>query len=126
MWSRAHTPDLGPLARWLALGALCVAFAGLAGCKRQIAGGKADGARIFAEACATCHGTDGSPSAANRRNLRVKDLTDPVLQERLTDDAIRRQIKHGSSNRLMPAFGDTLNDAQVEALVKFVRGLRRK
>jgi len=96
------------------------------GCKTKIAGGRADGAKIFAEGCAKCHGPDGSPSAAMRRSIRVKDLTDPALQKRLTDAQIRKQVANGSSNRLMPAFGDNLDEAQMDAIVKYVRTLGKK
>jgi len=105
---------------------VCVAMLAIAaGCKTKIAGGKADGAKIFAEACAKCHGSDGAPSASMKRSLKVRDLTDPALQKRLTDAQIRKQIANGSSNRLMPAFGDNLNKEQMDAIVKFVRTLKR-
>ena len=106
--------------------AVCLAFLAVGpGCKSKIAGGKADGAKIFAEACAKCHGSDGAPSAAMKRNLRVKDLTDPALQARLTDAEIRKQIHSGSSNHLMPAFGDNLTKEQLDVIVKYVRTLKR-
>lgn len=112
--------------RWLAGAALClVLVSAAAGCKRKIAGGKADGAKIYAEACAQCHGSDGAPSAAMKRQLRVKDLTDPALHERMSDDQLRAQIKSGSSNRLMPAFGGSLSAEQLTAIVKYIRSLPR-
>lgn len=110
---------------YLALAVLGLLIAA-GGCKTKIAGGRADGAKIFAEVCAKCHGPDGSPSAAMRRSIRVKDLTDPALQTRLSDAQIRKQVANGSANRLMPAFGDSLNEAQMDAIVKYVRTLGKK
>jgi mono/diheme cytochrome c family protein len=109
--------------RWLAL---VVALIGLAGCRRDIAGGRADGAAIFSEVCARCHGPEGVPDAANVAKLGVKPLTSDNVQRHLSDDDIRRQIVRGSENKKMPSFGDALSRAQLDAIVAHVRRLSRK
>jgi mono/diheme cytochrome c family protein len=97
-----------------------------AACDREIAGGEADGARIYAEACERCHGPAGSPDPGLRATLGVKDLTEPELHQRLSDDALRGQVRNGSANKKMPAFGpDMLSDQQVDALIVHIRSLRR-
>jgi mono/diheme cytochrome c family protein len=97
----------------------------LAACRRQVAGGQADGPRVYAEACARCHGPDGVPDPGLRAQLGVKDLTDPELHARLSDDDLRRQIREGSDNKKMPAFNEMLTPEQVDALVAHIRTLRR-
>lgn len=104
---------------------ILAAFSGLAACNREVAGGKADGPAVFREACARCHGESGAPSASLQAQLGVKDLTSPELQQRLTDDDIRKQIRVGSENKRMPGFGTALTDAQVDALVAHVRSIAR-
>lgn len=100
-------------------------FAAFAACNREVAGGNADGPAVFREACARCHGESGAPSASLRAQLGVRDLTSPELQQRLTDDEIRKQIRVGSDNKRMPGFGTALTDAQIEALVAHVRSIGR-
>jgi mono/diheme cytochrome c family protein len=94
-------------------------------CSRSIAGGAADGAAVFDEACARCHGPRGVPDSGMVARLGVKNLTEPALQERLTDADIRRQIVDGSKNQQMPAFSGALTDAQLDAVIAHVRTLRR-
>lgn len=92
-------------------------------CNREVAGGKADGPAIFDEVCARCHGSSGVPEPSLKAQLGVSDLTDPAVQARLSDDAIRQQIRKGSDNRRMPAFDASLTAAQIEAVVAHVRTL---
>ncbi|HEU5058978.1 MAG TPA: cytochrome c [Kofleriaceae bacterium] len=103
--------------------AVLAALLCLAACRDQIAGGRADGAAIFAEACARCHGPNGEPDAASVARLGVKPLTSDNVQQRLTDEEIRRQIVRGSENKQMPSFAGALSDAQVEAVIEHVRTL---
>ena len=58
-----------------------------------------------------------------RAQLGVKDLTDVELQRRLSDEQIQRQILRGSQDGKMPAFAGALNQAQVDAVVQYVRRL---
>jgi mono/diheme cytochrome c family protein len=96
------------------------------GCSRSIAGGEADGAKIFAEACATCHGPTGRPPESMVAGLGVRDLTAPEFQIRATPALVEHQIRHGSDNKKMPAFtSDLLSDEQVRAVAAFVIGLGR-
>lgn len=95
----------------------------LAGCRDLVAGGRADGAAIFSEVCARCHGPQGEPDAANVARLGVKPLTSENVQHQLSDEDIRRQILRGSENKQMPSFAGALSDAQVDAVIAHVRRL---
>lgn len=107
--------------RW----ALAVMAAGgvlLGACDGKVAGGRADGAAVFAETCARCHGPDGVPSRAMVARLGVKDLTSAEVQA-LSDERIHSQIVNGSKNKQMPSFSYVLSEAQIEALIRYVRTL---
>lgn len=102
---------------------LAAALALLVGCDRQVAGGRADGAEVFAEVCARCHGPEGVPDPGNVARIGVKPLTSPRVQEEMSDGDLRRQILEGSKNRQMPSFAGALTDAQIDAVVEHVRAL---
>lgn len=104
-------------------GSVLLALLCAAACRDQIAGGRADGAAIFSEVCARCHGPQGQPDAANVARLGVKPLTTDHVQRQLTDEDIRRQILRGSENKQMPSFAGALSDAQVDAVIRHVRTL---
>jgi mono/diheme cytochrome c family protein len=103
--------------------ALALAALGLVGCNHDVAGGRADGPAVFAEVCARCHGPGGQPEAAMVARLGVKDLTSEHVQRQLSDDAIRKQILHGSANKQMPSFDGALTSAQIDAVIAYVRTL---
>jgi mono/diheme cytochrome c family protein len=103
--------------------AAVLAALALAGCDAQVAGGRADGPAVFAEACARCHGPGGVPPASMVAQLGVKDLTSAHVRAQMSDEDVRRQIRQGSANRRMPGFEGALSDAQIEAVVAYVRAL---
>lgn len=105
------------LAAWLAPVGLA------AGCRDGIAGGRADGAAIFSEVCARCHGPEGIPPPSEVARLGVKPLTSPHVQRELSDADIRRQILNGSENKQMPSFAGALSEAQLDAIIAHVRTL---
>lgn len=92
----------------------------VAACSREVAGGKADGAAVFAQACSSCHGPNGSPTEALRAQLGVRDLTTPEFHARVTADLVRKQVKNGSANHVMPSFDGALSDAQIDAVAAYV------
>jgi mono/diheme cytochrome c family protein len=94
-----------------------------AGCKSKVADGKANGAEIYAEVCARCHGYDGTPDAVMIARLGVKPLTSDHVRHELKDDDIRNQILHGSQNKQMPSFQGALTDEQIAAVIAHVRAL---
>lgn len=81
-----------------------------------------DGEKIFAQACARCHGAEGVPSPGLVARTGVKPLTSEMVRE-MSDEEIRNQILRGSKNRLMPAFQGSLRDEQLDAVVAHIRSL---
>src|SRR5215470_19975745 len=111
---------------WLlaAVAAVAVLGGGAAGsCSRDPAGGSQDGATVFATLCAACHGPDGRPPAAMVARLGVRDLTAPEFRARVAASGpglVEQQVRHGSQNKLMPAFEGAISDAQIRAVAAYV------
>ncbi|MDF1791383.1 MAG: cytochrome-c oxidase, cbb3-type subunit III [Thalassobaculaceae bacterium] len=77
-----------------------------------------EGARVFAENCAACHGENGH----GNKELGAPNLADALWLYGDTHQDIVSQInnpKHG----VMPAWGDRLGDALVKQLAVYVHGL---
>lgn len=92
-------------------------------CTRRERTAEERGASTFARACAGCHGMDGRARAAAGLAKPPRDLTDPEVQSRLDDEALRRVIREGQG--AMPPFGANLSAEEVDDVIRFVRSLRR-
>jgi mono/diheme cytochrome c family protein len=83
--------------------------------------------RLYYAFCASCHGTDGTGSwRAALFLVRPGDLTDTTRVKGLTDEYLFAILKHGGApigRPGMPAFGSTLKDEDLTALVAYVRAL---
>lgn len=76
----------------------------------------------FKSKCASCHGPDGAGTAAGR-SLNVVDLRSPAVQGQ-SEAQLEQIVKNGINN--MPAFGDSLSDQEIAAVVAHVRTLGKK
>ena len=89
------------------------------------------GQEIYHHDCQTCHGEGGAGDGFNAFNLdpRPRDLADPKLQRAKSDadlaDAIRRGGAGVGLTALMPPWGHTLDARHIDAVVLYVRSLRR-
>ena len=84
----------------------------------SVAQGNVDAGALFAKNCARCHGADGSGKGTRGRNL-----TSAKWQESVGDERIFNSIANGRER--MPAFGKKFSVAQLEALVAYVRRLKK-
>jgi cytochrome c oxidase cbb3-type subunit 3 len=74
------------------------------------AGGIEEGSKVFARACASCHGTDGKGIAqAGRPLLKIKDVAFLTL---LSDKALRRFAITGRSDLGMPSYEEKAGRSQ--------------
>lgn len=88
---------------------------------------RADAPATWAANCAACHGKDGKGQTMMGRKLAIKDLTDASVQASFTDAQAAAAIKDGiteGGTQKMKAFGDKLSDADIKALVAYVRTLK--
>jgi mono/diheme cytochrome c family protein len=95
----------------------------LASCSRAQRTPVERGHGVFLRSCAGCHGANGKGTKPPGFATPPRDLTDPALHERLTDDSIRDTVTHGKGQ--MPPFGAALSAEDVSDLVVYVRSLRR-
>lgn len=100
--------------KWLVT---AVVLLGLAGCE---SGDPGDGKVVYEKFCTTCHGPRGTPDATMVAKLGVKDLRAPELRARITTYLVENQVKHGSKNKLMPAFEGAFSDVQIKAVADYV------
>jgi len=82
-----------------------------------------EGQKLFEQNCSKCHGPDGSGDSAIGKAVGAKDLRAAEAQK-MTDAQIHTQIDQGKGN--MPPFGGTLNKAQIDSLIPYVRQLQKK
>ncbi len=73
-----------------------------------------DGGELYARHCAACHGDTGGGGVGVPLSL-------PSFLESVDDRFLQLTIRHGRPGRVMPAF-NALSDAQIAAIVAFVRG----
>ena len=72
-----------------------------------------DAHALFASTCGFCHG-DGGRSAGKGPQL---------MDTQRSDEFLRDRIKNGKEGA-MPAFGEMLSDADVDAIIKYIRELK--
>jgi cytochrome c oxidase cbb3-type subunit 3 len=71
------------------------------------------GDELYARHCSSCHGIDGSGGVGVPLSL-------PSFLNSVSDSYLKKTVRLGRPGRIMPAFED-LSDAQLEAIVKYVR-----
>lgn len=74
--------------------------------------------------CKGCHGLDGKAQTKTGKEENMDDLSNPRWHSAHTDDDIRHAITHGVPKTKMKGFKEKLTAGQIEALVKWVRGLK--
>jgi cytochrome c6 len=96
----------------VALATIMIASAGI--------GVAADAGANWTQHCASCHGKDGSGNTMMGKKLGVKDYT---KDQGFSDAEATNIIKNGKGK--MKGFKDKLSDADVKALVAYVRSLKK-
>ncbi len=80
----------------------------------------ADAAALWSQHCASCHGKDGSGNTTMGKKLGVKDYS---KDQGFSDAEATNVIKNGQGK--MKGYKDKLSDANVKALVAYVRSLKK-
>jgi hypothetical protein len=79
--------------------------------------------------CAGCHGADGKAQTRIGRKAGAKDLTDKAVQSKISDADIFKLVKGGrvsaKGEEKMEAFNDRLTDADITAIIQFVRAFAK-
>jgi mono/diheme cytochrome c family protein len=74
--------------------------------------------------CAKCHGKDGRGKTLKGRLTHARDLTPAQWQNDVTDERLFNSISNGRGKK-MPSFKKKLSEADIDALVAYVRRLRK-
>src|SRR5438045_9114572 len=80
----------------------------------------ADAGALWAQHCASCHGKDGIGNTTMGKKLGLKDYT---KEQGFSDAEAANVIKNGKGK--MKGYKDKLSDADVKALVTYVRSLKK-
>ena len=82
-----------------------------------------DAGGIYGSKCAKCHGRSGNGKTVRGKLDHARDLTDANWQNDVSDERLFNSISNG--RKKMPAFKKSLSEAQIDALVAYVRRLKR-
>jgi cytochrome c553 len=88
----------------------------------------ADGAANWNHNCASCHGKDGKGDTAMGKKLGVKDYHDAKVQAAFSDAEMERAITEGvktDGKETMKPFGNKLSNADIKALVAYIRSFKK-
>jgi cytochrome c5 len=80
------------------------------------------GADIYKAHCSACHATSGAGDTMLGKNLKLRSLSSPEVQQQSDEELF--SITSKGKNR-MPAYGRKLSQQQIEAVVKHIRSLKR-
>src|SRR5690349_1573943 len=83
---------------------------------------QADGAATYKAKCAMCHGPDGAGQTPMGKNLKLRDLRSAEVQKQ-TDAELVKWITDGKGK--MPAYKGKLAPAEIDAVVAFIRTLKK-
>ena len=89
-------------------------------------------AELWSKNCAKCHGKDGRGKTLLGRKLKIVDYTDPAWQKKVSDDELKKAILEGAGEPRkdgttpMPSFKEKLDEAQADALVKWIRNFAQE
>ena len=89
----------------------------------QHAASAVDARATFNSKCASCHGRNGRGKTLRGRRSHARDLTEAGWQDEVSDERLFNSISNGRNK--MPAFRKKLSESEVDALVAYVRRLRK-
>jgi cytochrome c553 len=85
-----------------------------------------ESAEIWKAKCKSCHGEDGRGDTKVGKKEKVADMSTPEYQSKHSDAVLKKVIAEGSQdNKKMKPFKDKLSDAEMDGLVKHIRGLKK-
>lgn len=89
------------------------------------------GKKLYGQFCVTCHGESGKGdgAAAAALNPKPRDHTDKEYMSKMSDDDMLKVIKNGGASvgksPLMPPWGASLKDDQIQDIIAYVRTLSK-
>ena len=80
-------------------------------------------ATIYNRQCVSCHGRDGRGRTRKGRQTHARDMTNREWQDDISDERLFNSINNGRGK--MPAFRKKISENDIDALVAYVRRMRR-
>ena len=102
---------------------------GISSASLAAAQNQAEGRKLYANYCASCHGEKGKGDgvAAGSLPVKPKDHTNGAVMNQMTDQALADVISKGGGatgkSSFMPAWGASVNEKQVRDIVAYIRSL---
>jgi cytochrome c6 len=81
------------------------------------------GSDVYKMRCAACHGANGAGQTMIGKNLKLRSLTSPEVQNQ-SDEQLEAVVRQGKNKNKMPAFDRRLSKEQIAAVVKYIRLLK--
>lgn len=88
----------------------------------------ADVTADYKKHCASCHAADGSGNTKMGKKSGARDYRDPKVQASFSDSEGFKATKEGvkkDGKEKMKAYSSKLSDAQIKALVKYIRAFKK-
>ena len=86
-----------------------------------------DGKQIYEKNCLACHGPGGKGDGPAGKALKPPPGDLATALKGKSDADVTKVIKEGGKavgkSAIMPAYGSKLNDAQIQSVVQYVKGL---
>jgi mono/diheme cytochrome c family protein len=86
--------------------------------------------RLWKAKCAACHGPEGKGDTEKGQQMKIEDMTTAAYQAK-TDDELKKAIlngvhtEKGGVKQDMTGFKDDLTPDQVNALIAYIRTLKK-
>lgn len=80
-------------------------------------------AELYTKTCASCHGKDGRARTFKAKRNHARNLSDHEWQGRVSDERIFNSIMNGKGK--MPAYRKKFSEQEIDALVTYVRALKK-
>jgi cytochrome c len=85
-----------------------------------------EAAEVWKAKCKSCHGEDGRAKTKVGAKEKMTDITTAEWHAKHSDEKIRKVIADGSeNNNKMKAFKDKLSAQEIDALVAYIRTLKK-
>jgi len=88
----------------------------------------ADTKALWKQHCTKCHGEDGKGKTTMGKKLKVKDYTDPKVQEKMKDADMIKITQNGAkkgSRTLMKPYKSVLSEQEIKDLVAYIRKFKK-
>lgn len=87
--------------------------------------------RVWKAKCSSCHGVDGKGDTEQGKKMGARDMSNAGWQSEFTDAKIKEAINNGinrekdGKKQEMESFKDKLTAEQIDALVTYIRALKK-